>query len=298
MKKYLFTDEANTWWAEYWVDGMKTQDNQTILSIKSRDTNGVINHTDLFDFMTHLGLPNKVGARFTHAEWLTMATTLSLRMLMTYESDSTEVNRSSTSKDILAFNFPAQGQVGESVINTTAGTIAINVETSTVLTALVATFELSEFAFMTQTSNDQVSGVTELDYSSPVTFTVWSETPIDGKEFIATVLRLVAAPTSVTLAVGSVTPVAGVTNVVVPVDGATDTTGAVAGWVASSAGKIKITVVNAASTASTLTINGGAYTSGADYDILAATPLTVVLTSTRSGYKTCVRTFTIAVAAL
>lgn len=114
---------------------------------------------------------------------------------------------------------------------------------------------------------------------------------------IYTALVSAAVPTSVTLAVGSATPVGGVVNIAIPADGGIDFTGAVTGWVAETAGKIKITVVNAASTASTMAIDGDVYVSGADYDILAATPLTVVLTTTRSGYKTCVRTFVISVSA-
>ena len=44
------------------------------------------------------------------------------------------------------------------------------------------------------------------------------------------------------------------------------------GWVATTAAKIKFTVTDVDPATSTITINGVAYTSGADYTILAATP--------------------------
>ena len=105
------------------------------------------------------------------------------------------------------------------------------------------------------------------------------------------------APTSITLAVGSTAAVGGVTNVAIPSAGATDSTGAVTGWVSSTASKIKFTVVNGGSASSTITIGGGAYTSGADYTITAASTLTVVVTTTETGKTSAIRTFSISVAA-
>jgi len=105
------------------------------------------------------------------------------------------------------------------------------------------------------------------------------------------------APSGVTLAVGSTSPVAGVTNVAIPAAGVTDATGAVTGWVATTADKIKLTVTNAGSATSSITINGSAYTSGADYTISAASTLTIVVTTAETGKVTGVRTFTVSVAA-
>ena len=100
-------------------------------------------------------------------------------------------------------------------------------------------------------------------------------------------------PSAITLAVGSTAPVGGVTNVAIPVAGATDTTGVVTGYVATSADKIKFTVTDNGGT-STITINGGAYTSGADYQIVPTTSFpTVVVTTTQANRTTTVRTFII-----
>jgi AraC-like DNA-binding protein len=105
-------------------------------------------------------------------------------------------------------------------------------------------------------------------------------------------------PSAITLAIGSSNPVGGVSNVAIPAAGATDTSGAVSGWVSATADKIKFTVADVGTALSTITVNGGAYTSGADYAITAASTLTVVVTTAETGKTTAVRTFTIAVTAL
>lgn len=106
-----------------------------------------------------------------------------------------------------------------------------------------------------------------------------------------------AVPTAIVLAKGSSTPVGGVVNVAIPLDGATDTTGAVTGWVTSTADTIKFTVTDDSPATSTITINAAPYTSGANYAITAATPLTIVVTTTEAGMRTTVRTFTVSVTA-
>ena len=109
---------------------------------------------------------------------------------------------------------------------------------------------------------------------------------------------LAIAPSAVVLAVGSTAPVGGVTNVAIPAAGVTDTTGAVTGWVVTTANKIKFTVTDVSPAASAITINLGAYTSGDDYAITAAASLAIVVTTTEAGKETGVRTFTVTVAPL
>lgn len=104
-------------------------------------------------------------------------------------------------------------------------------------------------------------------------------------------------PSSVSLAAGSTHPVGGVTNVAIPAVGATNTTGAVSGWVASTADTIKFTVTDTSPAVSTITINGASYTSGTNYIIASLTPLTMVVTTTETGKATAVRTFLVSVSA-
>ena len=103
------------------------------------------------------------------------------------------------------------------------------------------------------------------------------------------------APTNIVLAVGSVTPVGGVTNVAIPAVGGTDSTGAVTGWLSGTANQIKFTVTNGGSATTTLSINGDDYVNGANYGIVAASPLTIIATTTETGKITGVRTFVVSV---
>jgi hypothetical protein len=189
MKKYIFTDQDKTWWAEYRVDGMLNSDNQTVLQIRSKSSTGVISNTDLADEMIVIGLPNQVGHRFTEVEFTTFANTKSLRLIKTYQDTADNYLRTSSAKNILTYSVP--GQVGVSVIDTTEGTVAVGVESDVDVTDLIATFTLSTGAFATAgSSTDQTSGVTENDFTTPVTYTVHSETPLDMKEFVVTVTVL------------------------------------------------------------------------------------------------------------
>lgn len=104
-----------------------------------------------------------------------------------------------------------------------------------------------------------------------------------------------AAPSGVTLSLGNTNSVQAVTNVSIPLSGATDITGSISGWVSASNSNIKFAVVDTAPAASTITVNGGSYTSGSDYVIAAASPLTVVITTSETGRITSLRTFTITV---
>ena len=69
----------------------------------------------------------------------------------------------------------------------------------------------------------------------------------------------------------------------------------VTGWVTGTADRIRFTVTDVSPAVSTITIDGAAYTSGADYIITAAAPLTIVVTTTETGKATSVRTFTVSV---
>jgi len=109
-----------------------------------------------------------------------------------------------------------------------------------------------------------------------------------------TTLAYASTPSSITLAVGSTNPVSGVTNVSIPSNGGTDTTGVILGYTSGTADTIKFTVTDSGSAVSTITMNSSAYTSGADYTIVPTTSfLSVVVTTTETNRTTTTRTFTI-----
>ncbi|GAU77018.1 S-layer homology domain-containing protein [Fusibacter sp. 3D3] len=144
---------------------------------------------------------------------------------------------------------------------------------------------------------DYVIGTSVSSLTVVVTTTETGKTTVTRTFMISVAENAVQAtsPSAITLAVGSPNPVGGVTNVSIPVAGGTDTTGAVTGWVATTASAIKITVTDSGSAVSMIRINDSPYTSGADYDILTTTPLAVVVVTRELGKATVVRNFTISV---
>ena len=104
------------------------------------------------------------------------------------------------------------------------------------------------------------------------------------------------APSAIVLTKGSTNQVGAVTNVQTPAPGGTDTHGAVTGWEATTHDRIAFSVIDVSPAASTISINGAAYTSGSDYVITSAAPLTIVVTTTETGKANAIRTFTVSVA--
>lgn len=287
MKKYKFSDLELSWWAEYQVDGMQNQDNQTVLAIKSQVGTDAVNPTDLSDTMVALGLPNHNGYRFTHVEFLQLAAAKNLNLVVNYENE--EQVRLYVALDLQTTPTfsPVAGAVaaGATITIASASADAIYYTTDGSIPTILSTNQDTTACVLT-TGNELVRAIAVKDgmYTSLIGEAQYSQ-------------ALAAAPTAVVLAVGSTEPVGGVTNVAIPANGAIDNTGKVTGWATGTADKIKITVTNAASTASSMTIDGDAYVSGADYTIAAVGTLEVVLTTTRANYVTTVRTFTIDVAA-
>lgn len=182
MKFYKFTDEANTWWAEFRTSGMQNSVSEKITNIKTSNTDPL----ELSQVMIDAGLPNHLGDEVSEVGLTALATTNSLRLLKKYESEVDEWLRASTAKDILAFSF--QEETGAATIDAEAKTVDIEVAFGTDVTDLVAWFTLSFGAFATVgLSTDQVSGTTSNDFINPVVYTIWSETPMDSEEWTVTV---------------------------------------------------------------------------------------------------------------
>jgi hypothetical protein len=114
---------------------------------------------------------------------------------------------------------------------------------------------------------------------------------------IVVALPMATAPSYIGLTAGKTDPVGGVTDIVDPGAGGTDTTGAVTGWVTGTADTIAFTVTDdpKGSATSTITIRKEAYTSGTDYVIRNTDDLTIVVTTTEKDKLTAVRTFTVTV---
>ena len=187
MKKYLFESYDGTWQVEYWVDGMRNSDNITIQSIKSK-RDGVENVLDIDDTMIGQGFPNHYGYRTTEVEMKTLAETVGCSLYSIYEQEDPVTLVGSSSNDILTFSFAEQ--TGAATINDENYTVNIEVASETDVTELVATFTTSDKATVYVGETEQVSGTTENDFTSAVTYTVTAE---DGTSQDWTITVTVAA---------------------------------------------------------------------------------------------------------
>lgn len=187
MKFLLVEDELRTWWIEYRTSGMATQDNETIVGIRSK-YNGVINHTDVAPELVALGAWDKVGTRFNVTALLTLATSKLWRVTRLSEAVAPVVLREATGNDLLTFSIP-DGVVGDVTINPTNHTVQINVEADQAVTALIATFTATPGSVVKIGATVQVSGVTANNFTSPKTYEVTSESG-DAQNWTVTVTKL------------------------------------------------------------------------------------------------------------
>ena len=90
-----------------------------------------------------------------------------------------------TETDITAYSMSEQSKAA--TINATNHTVAITVANGTDVTALVATFTLSDFATAKVSETPQVSGITANDFTNPVTYTVTGEDGTTTQDWVVTV---------------------------------------------------------------------------------------------------------------
>jgi hypothetical protein len=286
MKVYRFNDLAASWWAELRTDGMQESITEKVLAIKSQVSGSELNPTDLEAAIVATGLPTLLGTEVSEVALKALAIAQNLTMVKYYEDVAGSTKYTALALQTTPTFNPAAGAVPFGQVITISSANADNI------------YYTQDNTLPSDQSIDQAVTACTITAEGTVKAIAYDATKY--KSLIAEAVytqAVAAAPTNVVLAVGSATPVGGVVNVAIPAAGATDNTGKVTGWVTGTANKIKITVTDAANTASTLTINGAAYVSAADYAITAVGTLTVVLTTTRANYKTQVRTFTIDVTA-
>ena len=250
---------------------------------------------------------------------LTVVTMMLVAILLGIASDGCGKSHSSSGSSVVYATAPSAITLAVGSTNQVGGVtnVAIPLPGATDTTGAVtgwvtATNDQIKFTVTDGGGGAAVSTITinTVTYTSGADYTIAAATPLTivvtttealkttaVRTFTVTVQASATAPSAIDLTVGTGEPVGGVTNVAIPAPGATDATGAVTGWVITTADKIKFTVTPGAAGVSTITINTVDYTSGANYAIAAATPLTIVVTTTEASKTTAVRTFTVTVAA-
>lgn len=120
------------------------------------------------------------------------------------------VAEASTATDILTFIVPSQ--TGDSIIDNDNHTIAIDMPFGSDVTALAATFTLSDGAIAKIGETEQVSGTTENDFTGSIAYTIVAEDATTTQEWTVTITVLELTDTDF-LTYGTVG--AGETNVVI-----------------------------------------------------------------------------------
>ncbi|MBL7810587.1 MAG: T9SS type A sorting domain-containing protein [Bacteroidetes bacterium] len=92
--------------------------------------------------------------------------------------------------ELLTYELVNPAMSGTIVRDTSGGKIAFTVPENTNITSLVAQFTLSDSARIFIASTPQISGLTPVDFTSPVTYTVRSQSGIESKTYEVTVTRL------------------------------------------------------------------------------------------------------------
>jgi hypothetical protein len=93
------------------------------------------------------------------------------------------------STDILSYGFGVPPQKGDAIIENTTHTIDVVVESQTDLTELVATFTLPEGATASVAGNTQQSGVSDNDFTNPLSYVITADDGVTIQDWIVTVLK-------------------------------------------------------------------------------------------------------------
>lgn len=195
MKYYKFENFDKTWYAEYRVDGMQNSIAQKIVSIRSK-YNAATNFVDLLPELVVMGLPNQVGADFSEVAWKSFADDHNMTLIKTYESTVGSVlhQGQNTEMHFKTFSFldslnPALSADVIGVVDVNTLSVALTVPAATVVTALIASFTTSSGATVEVgvVPVAQVSGVTENDFTAPVTYSITAEYPFFLTEWTVTV---------------------------------------------------------------------------------------------------------------
>lgn len=175
------------------------QSHPAIINMNSHIINiGVINETDLKDlaaiFKVSSGAIAKIGVNEQVSGVTTNDFTNPVIYTVTAEDGTSvqdwavNVNATPNSEtEIVDFTFGTPPQTGDATIDATAKSIDIEVEYGTVLTNLVSTFTLSDGATAKVQGIPQQSGLTVLDFTNPVVYTIIAEDGASVQEWIVTV---------------------------------------------------------------------------------------------------------------
>lgn len=162
-KTYNFYNDAKTIDSEYISDNMGNHETFFIEELRNVDSE---------DIKSGLNLDIK---GYTETELKDLA--ISLGLTLAVYNDGVFVEYLNSDNNIISFSFPEE--TGEATIDAVAHTVDIEVANGTAVTALVATFLLSDGAIADVSDVVQVSGTTANNFTAAVTYTITSANGVE-----------------------------------------------------------------------------------------------------------------------
>lgn len=162
-KTYNFHNDAKTIDSEYISDNMGNHETFFVEELRSVDS---------ADIQAGLNLDIK---GYTETELKALASTLGLTLAVF--NDGVFVEYLSSDNNIVDFSIPEE--TGAATIDPDAHTVDIEVANGTTVTALVASFVLSNGASADISDVAQVSGTTANDFTAEVTYTITSANGVE-----------------------------------------------------------------------------------------------------------------------
>lgn len=157
-KTYRFYNDAKTVDSEYISDNMGSHETFFVTELRSVDSADI-------QAGINLGIEPYTEAALT-------ALAVAKGVTLSVFNDGSFVEYLNSLNNILAFSLAEQ--TGAATIDADNHTVAIEVENGTTVTALVATFQLSDGASAKVSTTEQVSGTTANNFTSPVTYIITS----------------------------------------------------------------------------------------------------------------------------
>jgi len=185
MKQFIYSPIDESFFVSYLTNAVGTNDRLFINEIK--------HSTDGENWLPGLGASgaavNLFGDYLETTLKLMKAKAVALNMnLRVYEDRQAESNINDELCNILEYSIGVEDEVV--VIDHEEGTIDIDVPAETVVTALKATFRLTNSATAKIGATAQVSGTTENDFTAAKTYRVTAKDTVTYKDYVVTVTVL------------------------------------------------------------------------------------------------------------
>lgn len=185
MKTIQLISNDDTITVDYLVDLIGNNEECTVYQIKDHAATSQTGAVRLSAAAIQANFPDSIDEFNKITDFKVFALANGMKMTIFENGESDVVETPNTATDIVKFSFP--DQTGAATIDAVNHTVAIEVANGTDASALTATFTLSYGAAADISDTEQVSGTTENNFSSPVTYTITAGDETTEQDWVVTV---------------------------------------------------------------------------------------------------------------